>query len=68
MMVSYFRAKKSHSLTKWGLNPYCDGRWSRTKGCSQSDESKRLVLILIVMEDGLVPKGAHRVMRVNVWS
>ena len=36
------------------LNPYCDARWSRTKGCSQSDESKRLVLILVVVDDGLV--------------
>ena len=37
-----------------GLNPYCSGRWSRTYSpqryvCSSD------VLILIVVEDGLVP-------------
>ena len=35
------------------LNPYCNGRWSRTCYTScQTNVSK--VLILIVMEDGLV--------------
>ena len=37
------------------LNPCCSGRWSRTKGRSPSNESERLVLILVVVDDGLVP-------------
>ena len=35
------------------LNPYCDGRWSRTMKISVKGGGN-LVLILIVMEDGLV--------------
>ena len=37
------------------LNPCCDGRWSRTSaGCMLLGMSED-VLILVVMEDGLVP-------------
>ena len=37
------------------LNPYCSGRWSRT-GNALLESPKRIgVLILIVVEDGLVP-------------
>ena len=35
------------------LNPYCSGRWSRTSQLVQS-HLRKLVLILIVVEDGLV--------------
>ena len=38
----------------WGLNPYCSGRWSRTVICKSCTYYSR-VLILIVVEDGLVP-------------
>ena len=36
------------------LNPYCNGRWSRTFKEDNGKEGKSRVLILIVMEDGLV--------------
>lgn len=36
------------------FNPCYSGRWSRTKRCTPSYACKRVVLILIVMEDGLV--------------
>ena len=36
------------------LNPYCNGRWSRTAIMLGWKYFKKLVLILIVMEDGLV--------------
>ena len=37
------------------LNPYCSGQWSRTKTKDYERYKQRRVLILIVMEDGLVP-------------
>ena len=37
------------------LNPCCDGRWSRTQADGSTSTSRYLVLILVVMEDGLVP-------------
>ena len=38
------------------LNPCCNGRWSRTQiKLSQSTQPSN-VLILVVMEDGLVPR------------
>ena len=36
------------------LNPYCNGRWSRTYMSSRYITCNTYVLILIVMEDGLV--------------
>ena len=36
------------------LNPYCDGRWSRTTEMLNKAKVTIYVLILIVMEDGLV--------------
>ena len=36
------------------FNPCCSGRLSRTKGRSPSNERERLVLILVVVDDGLV--------------
>ena len=36
------------------LNPYCSGRWSRTKSYVRFEKERCIVLILIVMEDGLV--------------
>ena len=38
-----------------GLNPYCSGRWSRTFRHHHRWFGGREVLILIVVEDGLVP-------------
>ena len=37
------------------LNPYCSGRWSRTKSFKGFAQSVDTFLILIVVEDGLVP-------------
>ena len=37
-----------------GLNPYCSGRWSRT-AIEEAISRGIKVLILIVVEDGLVP-------------
>ena len=37
------------------LNPYCSGRWSRTVAAILHDIEVEYVLILIVVEDGLVP-------------
>ena len=37
------------------LNPYCSGRWSRTKQLTELNNIRKNVLILIVVEDGLVP-------------
>ena len=44
-------------LLKWqiSLNPYCSGRWSRTIVLQMCSIQKVQVLILIVVEDGLVP-------------
>ena len=42
-------------LISLSLNPCCDGRWSRTTAC-RPIVAKKYVLILVVMEDGLVPK------------
>ena len=36
------------------LNPYCSGRWSRTKAACNGASINVVVLILIVVEDGLV--------------
>ena len=36
------------------LNPYCSGRWSRTRKNAGLAELTDEVLILIVVEDGLV--------------
>ena len=38
-----------------GLNPCCSGRWSRTEAKKIKKEHKLAVLILVVVEDGLVP-------------
>ena len=37
------------------LNPCCNGRWSRTIYDNINDYEYPYVLILVVMEDGLVP-------------
>ena len=36
------------------LNPYCSGRWSRTEYVQTFANDIKIVLILIVVEDGLV--------------
>ena len=38
-----------------GLNPCCNGRWSRTYLFNNIKIGENIVLILVVMEDGLVP-------------
>ena len=38
------------------LNPCCNGRWSRTYVQIQARTLHKVVLILVVMEDGLVPE------------
>ena len=52
-MVSYLILIKVFAFMGTGLNPYCSGRWSRTD-TKNIRENQRLVLILIVVEDGLV--------------
>ena len=37
------------------LNPCCNGRWSRTARQIADATNQTTVLILVVMEDGLVP-------------
>ena len=55
-MVSYNIHPFSTSIGKASLNPCCNGRWSRT--ISQKGwRDLFLVLILVVMDDGLVPNG-----------
>ena len=39
-----------------GLNPCCNGRWSRTYFNNRRKTMVKEVLILVVMEDGLVQK------------
>ena len=39
-----------------GLNPCCSGRWSRTTSRGEDQWLRSLVLILVVVEDGLVPR------------
>ena len=46
-------ATLSVTIERYGLNPYCSGRWSRTHSPSRNGSS-RSVLILIVVDDGLV--------------
>ena len=54
-MVSYKSVATFKKLQEISLNPYCSGRWSRTTK-QLDDQLKELsVLILIVVEDGLVP-------------
>ena len=38
----------------FGLNPCCNGRWSRTQMKFRGTACRPMVLILVVMEDGLV--------------
>ena len=45
--------KNEPEKLKDGLNPCCNGRWSRTYS-KFTNRSLRNVLILVVMEDGLV--------------
>ena len=54
-MVSYKLLACTHSSLVRGLNPYCSGRWSRTYDKIVEINVKNVVLILIVVEDGLVP-------------
>ena len=52
-LVLYVNPSKKDNCE--GLNPYCNGRWSRTAFPDSLPADFMLVLILIVMEDGLVP-------------
>ena len=50
---------KAHKLPAWDerrrLNPCCSGRWSCTWSKNQTKNINNLVLILIVVDNGLVP-------------
>ena len=46
-----------------GLNPCCSGQWSRTHVRVEGWVSVLRVLILVVMEDGLVPGHGLRKLR-----
>ena len=61
-MVSYFTFTADTAVT--GLNPCCSGRWSRTVYLL-ADRAGKLVLILVVVEDGLVLSGNHIIIPVN---
>ena len=52
-MVSYI-PERFRVMKNVGLNPCCNGRWSRTLGSVITFTSELQVLILVVMEDGLV--------------
>ena len=52
-MVSYLSYIVENDDCEIGLNPCCNGRWSRTL-LAKLVELLGLVLILVVMEDGLV--------------
>ena len=43
------------TFSEKSLNPCCDGRWSRTTQLMNWEDIRTKVLILVVMEDGLVP-------------
>ena len=43
------------TLEKSGLNPFCNGQWSRTNFSNFKSNSQSSVLILFVMDNGLVP-------------
>ena len=45
----------TNELVMTCLNPYCSGRWSRTYINPSKEDNCEVVLILIVVEDGLVP-------------
>ena len=51
-LVHRYRLRKCKWYT--GLNPCCNGRWSRTAISAIVVLSHSIVLILVVMEDGLV--------------
>ena len=42
------------TLEKSGLNPFCNGQWSRTNFSNFKSNSQSSVLILFVMDNGLV--------------
>ena len=41
------------------LNPYCSGQWSSTVDTREISQEAIRVLILVVVEDGLVPAYQH---------
>ena len=53
-MVSYKYSMERLRIFQSRLNPCCSGRWSRTKAID-SVPVRYTVLILVVVEDGLVP-------------
>ena len=46
--------------TRLSLNPCCDGRWSRTVRFYRCSECVCSVLILVVVDDGLVPLAGYK--------
>ena len=55
-MASYNSFILKRNLYK-SLNPYCSGQWPRTDSIHTSEFAITKVLILIVVDNGLVPKG-----------
>ena len=54
-MVSYI----AYSFASYGvhcLNPCCSGQWSRTCSSIKREDSRLRVLILVVVDNGLVPQ------------
>ena len=47
-------------IASYCLNPCCSGRWSRTTHYISYNKYEVIVLILVVVEDGLVPVFWHK--------
>ena len=54
-MVKNTMSSWSLRLKHQSLNPCCSGRWSRTDSYGISTDVICVVLILVVVDDGLVP-------------
>ena len=54
-MVSYIMSQITVGRDGDSLNPCCSGRWSRTNLALRQVSMGAAVLILVVVEDGLVP-------------
>ena len=61
-MVSY-NLRNAMAITNIGLNPCCSGQWSRTFIFFQ-EQSPRIVLILVVVDNGLVQANGQQVIAV----
>ena len=59
-MVSYTENLKKQLAELNGLNPCCSGQWSRTFPDSVELTTRQMVLILVVVDNGLVPSNLLR--------